>query len=72
MTKWGALAGIVTGAVTVLVWVNVPGLKETMYEMIPGFFRSLIAVIIVSLLTKEPSEKVQDTFEEMEEVMQED
>jgi solute:Na+ symporter, SSS family len=72
MTKWGALAGIITGAVTVLTWVNIPGLKEIMYEMIPGFFLSLIAVIIVSLLTKEPSEKVQDTFEEMEEVMQED
>ncbi|HWO95617.1 MAG TPA: sodium/proline symporter PutP [Bacillus sp. (in: firmicutes)] len=72
MTKWGALAGIITGAVTVLTWVNVPGLKATMYEMIPGFFFSLIAVIIVSLLTKEPSDKVRDTFAEMKEVIQEE
>jgi solute:Na+ symporter, SSS family len=69
MTKWGALAGMVVGAVTVLTWVNIPALKDLMYEMIPGFFLSLLAVIVVSLLTKEPSEKVQVTFEEMEEAL---
>ncbi len=66
MTKWGALAGIIVGAVTVLIWVNVPGLSDFMYEMIPGFILSLIAVIAVSLATKEPNKEIHDTFEKME------
>lgn len=72
MTKWGALAGMVVGAVTVLIWVNVPALKEFMYEMIPGFFLSLLAVYAVSLITSRPSKKVQNTFNEMEDVLEEE
>lgn len=65
MTKWGALSGMIVGAATVLIWVNA-GLSPKLYEMIPGFFLSLIAVIVVSLLTKKPSPDVQETFDEME------
>ncbi|MDF1512054.1 sodium:proline symporter, partial [Robertmurraya sp. DFI.2.37] len=36
MTRWGALAGMVVGAATVIIWANV-GLSKTLYEMIPGF-----------------------------------
>ncbi|MEM5017471.1 sodium/proline symporter PutP [Metabacillus indicus] len=72
MTKWGALAGMIVGAVTVLIWVNVPVLKETVYEMIPGFFLSLIAVYVVSLLTSRPSKRVQNVFTEMEETLEEE
>ncbi|TYR79957.1 sodium/proline symporter PutP [Priestia megaterium] len=71
MNRWGALAGMITGAATVLIWVNIPTLKETVYEMIPGFFLSLLAVIIVSLLTKDPSKKVQGQFNEMKETLEE-
>ena len=68
MTKWGALAGIVTGALTVLVWLNVPALKDWMYEMIPGFFLSLIAVIAVSLLTAKPKD-CDSQFDQMEQIL---
>jgi solute:Na+ symporter, SSS family len=70
MTKWGALAGIIVGAITVLVWVQFPDLKAEVYEMIPGFFLSLLAVILVSLMTKDPSSKVQNQFEDMEETLE--
>ncbi|MFC7373247.1 sodium/proline symporter PutP [Fictibacillus iocasae] len=72
MTKWGALAGIIVGALTVIIWVQFPDLKADIYEMIPGFFFSLIAVIIVSLMTKEPSDKVTDTFENMQDTLTEE
>lgn len=71
MTKWGAMAGMVVGAVTVLVWVNIPGLSDFMYEMIPGFTLSLLAVIAVSFMTSIPNKEVQDTFTEMEKVISE-
>jgi sodium/proline symporter len=53
VTKWGVLSGMVVGTITVLIWYNVPVLKETLYELIPGFFLSLFSIIIVSLLTQE-------------------
>jgi Na+/proline symporter len=49
-SKAGVLAGFITGTVVVVVWYNVPLLKGLIYEMIPGFFLSLAATIIFSLL----------------------
>lgn len=66
MTKWGALAGMVVGGLTVIVWLNIPELSDFLYEIIPGFFLSLIAVIVVSLMTKDPEKQVQEQFEQMD------
>jgi len=51
MNRWGALAGMAVGAVTVIVWANVPALKDTLYEIVPGFAANLLAIFLVSLLT---------------------
>lgn len=72
MTKWGALAGIIVGAVTVLVWANISTLSDFMYEMVPGFFLSLLTVIVVSLFTKEPEGAVHQRFAEMEGTLKEE
>jgi sodium/proline symporter len=64
MNRWGALAGIIGGAVTVIIWANVPVLVNTLYEIIPGFIVGLSAIWIVSLLTPEPSEKLQKEFDQ--------
>lgn len=50
ISRAGALAGLVAGTVTVLVWYNVPALKSLLYEIIPGFLASLAATIIFSKL----------------------
>lgn len=78
MNRWGALAGMIVGALTVLIWIYGPfkidGVPTTkyLYEMIPGFFLSALAVIIVSYLTNFPRKKVRETFTEMEETMVEE
>lgn len=63
MNKWGAFAGIVAGALTVIIWTRFPFLKDALYEMVPGFIANLLAIFIVSLLTPGPSEKIQIQFE---------
>ncbi len=69
MTFSGALAGMIAGALTVLVWIyadiTVDGqsLSALVYEIVPGFVVSCIAIIVVSLMTKVPNESVQQTFE---------
>ena len=54
VTKAGAMTGMIVGTATIVVWYNVQVLKDMIYELVPGFFLSLIAIVIVSLLTKPP------------------
>jgi sodium/proline symporter len=71
----GAIAGIITGGLTVIFWnyvVCVPynngwsTLSQTtgLYSLAPGFLVSLISIIAVSMLTKEPSQDVIELFEQ--------
>lgn len=64
MTRNGALAGMVVGAVTVLVWQHYQWFK--LYEIVPGFVLSTIAIVVVSLLGRMPSAAVQKTHAEVE------
>ena len=51
MTRAGAIAGMVMGALVVVVWKNFFGFLNV-YEIIPGFLFASLAIIIVSLLTQ--------------------
>ena len=64
--KWGALAGILTGGVVVFVWkyvIRPLGGAWDIYELLPAFILSLIAIIVVSLLTPAPEKEVVDEFD---------
>lgn len=63
MNRWGALAGMIGGAVTVIVWANVPVLADSLYEIIPGFIVGLAAIWMVSLATPEPSDQLKKEFD---------
>ena len=51
LTRWGALASLIVGPVTIVVWYNIPVLHAAIYEMIPAAFLSLVSAVVVSLLT---------------------
>jgi sodium/proline symporter len=61
MTRNGALAGILVGALTVIIWkqFNLFGL----YEIIPGFIFASAAVLLVSRLGQGPSQGMVSRFE---------
>ena len=68
----GAVAGIVSGGLFVIVWDYLPiaGGKTLssatgIYSLLLGFFVSLICIVIVSLLTKKPDQAVLDEFEKV-------
>ncbi len=61
MTRNGALASIVVGGITVLVWKQFGWFG--LYEIVPGFILALFAIIIVSLFDNEPSKEIQQEFE---------
>ena len=64
MTRNGALAGIITGAVTVLVWKQANWLG--LYEIVPGFMLGGISVIVFSLMDSTPSAEMQQRFQAVE------
>jgi SSS family solute:Na+ symporter len=51
MTLTGAFAGMVTGALVVIGWIAM-GWSSAMYEIVPGFVLAMIAIIAISLTTK--------------------
>ena len=65
-TLAGALSGMVAGGVMVFVWkylVRPLGGALDIYELLPAFLVSLAVIIIVSLLTNKPSDKVLAEFD---------
>jgi sodium/proline symporter len=48
MTRNGALAGILTGGITVIAWKQGTGGWFDLYEIIPGFLFALVAILVVS------------------------
>jgi SSS family solute:Na+ symporter/sodium/proline symporter len=71
MNKQGALAGMLTGAFTVLFWIYAPitiggqSLSSLMYEIVPGFILATIAIVIVSKITSPPETSVEKMFDDM-------
>ena len=70
MTLNGALAGMVVGALMVIVWKNVWG-DTGLYEIIPGFICSTIAIVVVSLMGKAPGVEVTARFDEADHLYKE-
>ena len=60
-TRNGVLAGIVVGGLTVLIWKQFAWLG--LYEIVPGFIFSLLAIWLVSLLDRQPPEQITRVFD---------
>ncbi|MDO4555080.1 MAG: sodium/proline symporter PutP [Lachnospiraceae bacterium] len=67
---YGAVTGIISGGLTVIVWDYLPlvggetlGTVTGLYSLLVGFILSVIVIVVVSLCTKEPSQEILDEFE---------
>lgn len=66
ITRYGAIAGMLAGGGMVFLWklvIKPMGGIFGIYELMPAFVFSCLAIIVVSLLTKEESTEIQDEFE---------
>jgi sodium/proline symporter len=61
MTRNGALAGMLAGAVTVVVWKElvVAAGHSSLYEMVPGFTAACVAIVVVSRIGQTASPDMQ-------------
>src|SRR5690606_8622541 len=76
LTSMGALAGMIVGAATVIIWKIVGTVEEgavatptqeffsSVYEIIPGFFLCLLVAWLVSLFTYKPNAEIETEFDE--------
>jgi len=71
MTRNGALAGMITGAATVLFWIYAPitingqSLSSQMYEIVPGFILCTLVIYIVSNLSPQDDADILAKHDEM-------
>lgn len=66
--KQGALAGMVVGGIMVFVWkygIAKLGGAFAIYELLPAFVIALLVNVLVSLITKEPEDKLTRIFDEV-------
>ncbi|HHV64534.1 MAG TPA: sodium/proline symporter PutP [Peptococcaceae bacterium] len=66
VTRSGAIAGMLTGGCMVFIWkliLKPMGGVWGIYELFPAFVLSCLAIVIVSLLSKEPPKDIQEEFE---------
>ena len=65
-TRTGAIAGMIAGAASVFIWklvLNPLGGVFGIYELLPAFIVSCIAIVVASLLSKKPSEEIEAEFD---------
>ena len=71
MTRNGALAGMITGAATVLLWIYLPvtingqSLSSLMYEIVPGFVLCSLVIYIVSNMSPQDDTTILAKHDEM-------
>ncbi|MFF2085953.1 sodium/proline symporter PutP [Nocardia sp. NPDC058176] len=65
LSNWGALAGMIAGAVTVVLWSEFgPDIYGvSLYEIVPGFIVNVVVSVVVSLLTYTPNAEMSREFD---------
>ncbi|MBR5539230.1 MAG: sodium/proline symporter, partial [Clostridia bacterium] len=66
--KWGALAGMLAGGITVFIWkfvvrVQFADTVLNIYELLPAFIVGVIAIVVVSLATPAPAKEIVEGYD---------
>jgi sodium/proline symporter len=69
MNRYGALAGIVVGGASVVIWKQLAGGIFDLYEIVPGVLFATVAIWAVTLATAEPPPSVQARFDYVERLL---
>lgn len=64
MTRRGALAGVLTGGLTVVIWRQLEGGLFDLYEIVPGFLLATAAILVASLADPRPRAGLERAFDD--------
>jgi len=62
MNWTGAMAGVLTGGLTVVLWKQLHGGLFDLYEIVPGMLLASLAIVVGSLATSPPTAEIQQGF----------
>lgn len=71
ITKYGAIAGMLVGSLTVIVWKQLEGGLFDLYELLPGFLAAWIAILLFSTMGTKSSEKNRQIFDDVHNTLKE-
>lgn len=63
--RLGAIVGMVSGGLTVLIWIYFDHAWSDVYAMIPGFIISTVSILVFGMLGSKPSPEVTHEFDEV-------
>lgn len=63
MNRNGALAGMVLGGITVVVWKQLSGGIFDVYEIVPGMIVAFVGIYLVSKISGKPSDDIVEEFD---------
>lgn len=72
LTNYGAIGGMITGAITAFIWGKVDALSDALYEIVPGFLVCLIVAVVVSIMTYKPNPEIEEEFNRSEQLLKEE
>ena len=72
LTNYGALSGMVAGAVVAFTWGKIESLSSSLYEIVPGFIACLVVAVIVSIFTYKPNAEIEAEFNETQRILKEE
>ncbi len=65
ISKYGAMAGMVTGSIVVIVWKQIEGGIFDIYELLPGFVFAWFAIALHSKLYPQRSKEIHTEFDQV-------
>ncbi|MDD2838214.1 MAG: sodium/proline symporter PutP [Sulfuricurvum sp.] len=66
ITRLGAIAGMIAGSITVIIWKQLEGGVFDVYELLPGFVAAWVAILVFSRIGKKSSSESQRIFDEVQ------
>ncbi|MGE4472692.1 MAG: sodium/proline symporter PutP [Sulfuricurvum sp.] len=66
ITRLGAIAGMIAGSITVIIWKQLEGGVFDVYELLPGFVAAWVAILAFSRIGKKSSSESQRIFDEVQ------
>jgi len=67
ITRAGAIAGMLVGSLTVIIYKNLDGGIFDLYELLPGFVLAWIAILVFSKVGEDASDDAKKIFQEVQE-----
>lgn len=66
VTRNAVLGGMISGGVMVILWKQLSGGIFDLYEIVPGFILSSIAILLITRMDREPAPEIQEEFDRVQ------